>query len=219
VSSIPFRTSRHQVIFWLDSISRQAWIKAAEICEFIVQENGGYIDVPPSDVRTLEDKYWNLYEALAYCPIDRDGFIDLALLSVCTFPGFNSLSRPGLFSVYENHGRNLGIYISSIRKDKQIPEQLAELVAFAKNSIQLGSGGSVPANILPHSTDSSIGGFLHRQFFKTTRELYPLDLGDETEFLHHLCLPFMLFNNPEADEPFTDLEEALHYLRNFVRSY
>jgi hypothetical protein len=223
MSTIPFKTSQHQVLLYLDSISRQAWVKAAEIYDIADSSGVGVDDLDTwhaqLEKHKLENKFWELYEALAYCPIDRDGFRDLALLSACTFPRWGRDEHEQLFPYFEVHGNNIGIYISSIRQDKRIPQQLGELVTFAKNSVHYTTGGSIPAMTLPPTADQTIGGFLYKQFFKTTSEVYSLDLADITKFVCHLCFPTMLMVNPDTESNYTDLEDALHHLRDFVRSY
>jgi hypothetical protein len=151
-------------------------------------------------ISTLEDIFWEFYGALAFCPLDADDIHDLVLLSACVAPGGRHEER---FPAYQVHGRNLALFISAIREDKKIPGNLAELVEF----------------VLPSGASHRVGDFLYRQFFRTTKEMVSLDLGNHSVFLHRFSLIMMLAMNPENEQPYATREDAIRNLQDFVRSY
>lgn len=217
---IPFRTSPRRVAHTLELLSSEMWTCAGDILDYLGKfEMNSWEDISTTvDIPTLERLFWELYGALAHCPISRDGIYDLALLSACTLPG-NKSDHVGRFPAYSQHGQNLEIRISSLRQDNQIPENIGDLIEFAKSAAHYTSGGNVPLAMAPKSASSALGRFLYKQFIRSTSEVYPLDLADQVELIRNLSLPFMLLTNLETRSEYHDSKEAVAALSDFVRNY
>ena len=190
MGNLPFTRSIREVIRSVNALTEPSWVKAGEIVDYL-EENEGDADniddvISSLNLVTIGNRFWEFYSELAFCALDRDNVSDLHLVGM--YMMFNNVSEQ-LVEAFRIQGRNVAIFVSSLREDQSIPNDLATLVKLAGDAAYYMGGVPVPGRAVPSGLSSKIGKFLHDQFFYKTQDLYTLDLKESNVFLQKVALP------------------------------
>lgn len=209
---VRFENSKWEIQRSCNALTEAAWVKAAEIIDFLEENDVDTSDIDSAvaslDQSKLTALFWNFYAELALCALDRGNLFDLTMLSMLVMPW----ARPSTIPAFEIQGRNLGVFVDSMRQDNDLPGQLAGFVEKAGNAAYYS--GLLPARSVVPS--EQLGKLIHSHLFRKTQDLHLLNLDQPNVFLHSIALPFALAVNFDDGAGFKNRDEAVAKFLTYI---